>query len=107
MKKRKELTEKELQTRLIEVEKQIVAIERNRENITGKTSYLSGMAYEMDQVYGYAADSPSRHSHSFSLMMTDADMIEIQLDDLKKERDELTQKLLKIEKSKATGQMGE
>lgn len=106
MKKRTELTVKEMRDRLVEVEKQIVAIESNRENITGKTSYLNGMGYEMAEIFGYAADSPSRYSHSFSFMMTDADMIDIQLDDLKRERDELTQKIADIEKGNESGQMG-
>ncbi len=107
MKKRQELTVEELKIRLLEVEKQIVAIETNKHNITGQTSYLNGMAYELEQIYGYAADSPSRHSHSFSLMMSDADMIELQLDDLNKERDDLVQKIEFLEKKNAPGQMGE
>ena len=106
MKKRKGLTVEELKTRLLEVEKQIVAIETNKHNITGQTSYLNGMAYELEQVYGYAADSPSRHSHSFSLMMTDADVIELQLDDLNREKDDLIKKIQELEKVNGSGQMG-
>ena len=107
MKKRKEMTVKEMKERLVEVEKQIVAIEANRENITGQTSYLGGMAYEMDQVYGLAADTPSRHSHSFSLMLSDADMVEIQLDELNREKKDLIAKIAELEKASAPGQMGE
>ena len=107
MRKVIKVTEKDLREKLVEIEKKIVGIERNRENFTGKTTYLSGMAYEMDQIYGYAADSPSRHSHSFSLMMTDADYVEVQLDDLKRQKAEIEKQLAEIENNKAAEQMGQ
>lgn len=106
MKKKNELNLKELKERLIEVEKQISLIESNRENVEGITSYMGGKPYAMGEVYGFLPNSSELYSHSFSLMMTDADYLEIQLGDLKNERETLQKAIEEAENANGPAGLG-
>ena len=102
MKQAKKMSDLEkLEIELKAIDQQIKEIEECQNQVD--TCYLRGKSYAMSQVFGYSADSKERYSHSYSLMMTEADQNEIKLDELKKLKNTIMQQ---IEEEKAKNAMG-
>lgn len=106
MKKKKEVLLDELSVKLVDVEREIVLIERNYDNITGKVNFMEQRPYVMPDMYGMDTASRDFEYTSFASAMTDTDYVDEKLEYLKLEREDLRSQIKTLEKEIEQAQRG-
>ena len=104
MKKRKEVKLEELRDRLVDVEREIVLIETNYDNITGKVNYMGREPYNIPDMFSVDITPNDLDYASFGGAMTDTDYVDEKLHKLKKEREELQKQIKVAEKELESSQ---
>ena len=106
MKKRNEISLEELRERLIDVEREIVLIERNYNNITGRVNYMEQRPYNMIGMFTVDVVDSDLDYPAFGPLMTDTDYVDEKLEHLKLEREDLRNQIKLLEKEIEQSQRG-
>ena len=106
MKKREKVSLESLKEELKRVEIELEKLEDERDNVMKDAHYMGGRPFSIEEIEGRGGAPYERYSHSFSLMMTDADYIALDIRELEVKRDALKKQINKLEEENAPAGLG-